>query len=129
MAKTALELTHEEWRTYKPSDAIAQRRWGIDAGLDARWERAKQLASDAAELLRCEFSANKILLFGSLLERSWITPWSDIDLAVWGIPQEHFFAAVAAVTGLSTEFKIDLVDTEMCRPNFLDAITRDGVEI
>ena len=129
MAKTALELTPEEWRTYHPADVIARRKWDVDAQLDARWERTQRLAHSAATLLRDDFSATKVLLFGSLLHRSWFTPWSDIDLAVWGVPQERFFAAVAAVTALSQEFKIDLVDPEMCRPSLLDRITREGVEI
>ncbi len=129
MAKTALDLTPEEWKIYQPADVIAQRKWDVDEQLDARWKRAQRLAHAAATLLRDEFSATKVLLFGSLLHRSWFTPWSDIDLAVWGVPQERFFAAVAAVTALSKEFKIDLVDPEMCRISLLDAITRDGIEI
>jgi predicted nucleotidyltransferase len=129
MSKTALELTHEEWKQYKPGDAIAQRKWETDARLDERWKRAQQLAHTAATLLRDDFGAGKVILFGSLLQRSWFTPWSDIDLAVWGIPKERFFAAVAAVTALSTEFKIDLVDPEMCRPSLLKKITREGLEI
>ncbi len=129
MAKTALDLTPEEWKTYHPADVITQRKWDVDAQLDARWESAQRLAHTAAELLRDDFGATKVLLFGSLLQRSWFTPWTDIDLAVWGIPKERFFAAVAAVTALSTEFKIDLVDPEMYRPSLLDAITQGGIEI
>ena len=129
MAKTALELTPEEWRTYQPAGVIAERKWDVDAQLDARWERAQRLAHTAATLLRDDFSATKVLLFGSLLQCSWFTPWSDIDLAVWGVPKERFFAAVAAVTALSREFKIDLVDPDMCRSSLLDEITQEGVEI
>ena len=128
MARTALELTPEEWKSYQPSIAIAQRQWDVDAQLDARWERAGQVAHKASELLRKEFKAAKVILFGSLRHRLWFTPWSDIDLAVWGIPQERFFAAVAAVTSISTEFKVDLVDPETCRSSLLDAIERDGIE-
>jgi hypothetical protein len=40
--------------------------------------------------------------------------WSDIDLAVWGIPAAAFYEAVAAVTGLDAEFCIDLLDPESC---------------
>lgn len=96
--------------------------------MDARWECAQRLVHTAAGLLRDDFSATKVLLFGSLLHRSWFTPWSDIDLAVWGVPKERFFSAVAAVTALSTEFKVDLIDPETCRPSLSDAITQDGIE-
>lgn len=129
MAKTALDLTPEELSIYHPAGVIAQRKWDDDAQLEARWERAMRLAHTAAALLRQEFSATKVLLFGSLRHRSWFTPWSDIDLAVWGIPKERFFAAVAAVTASSKDFKIDLVDPEMCRTSLLDEIIQDGVEI
>jgi predicted nucleotidyltransferase len=129
MAKTALELTPEELKAYKPSDAIAQRKWDVDPQLDARWERARQVAHDAVRLLREEFGASKVLLFGSLVHRSWFTPWSDIDLAAWGIPPERFFSAVAAVTSISKEFGIDLIDPETCRPNLLEIIEREGIEI
>jgi predicted nucleotidyltransferase len=116
-------------KTYQPSDAIAQRKWDVDPQLDARWERARQVAHDAVKLLRDEYDATKVLLFGSLLHRSWFTPWSDIDLAARGIPHEHYFSAVAAVTSISEEFEIDLVDPETCRPTLLEIIERDGVEI
>ena len=129
MARTALELTPEEWKSYQPSIAIAQRQRDADAQLDARWERAEQVAHKTSELLRREFKASRVILFGSLLNRLWFTPWSDIDLAAWGIPQGRFFAAVAAVTSISKEFKIDLVDPETCRSSLLDAIERDGIEI
>jgi predicted nucleotidyltransferase len=129
MARTALELTPEELKKYHPAAAIAQRKCEVDPKLDARWERARQVAHDASELLRGEFSATKVLLFGSLVHRSWFTPWSDIDLAAWGILPERFFSAVAAVTSISEEFGIDLVDPETCRPTLLEIIEREGIEI
>jgi hypothetical protein len=57
----------------------------------------------------------------------WFTRWSDIDSAAWGIPPDAFSRAVAAVTGLSAEFKIDLVDPEDCRPALRQAIDREGI--
>jgi len=58
MAKTALELTTDELKSYQPSIAIAQRQRDVDVQLDARWKRARQLAAEAAEMLREEFSIN-----------------------------------------------------------------------
>jgi len=129
MAKTALDITAEERKNYQPSLAIARRGWDIDAQLDERWERARQVARDTSQLLRKQFSASRVLIFGSLLHRSWFTPWSDIDLAVWGIPKERFFAAVSAVINISEEFKIDIVDPETCRTSLLNTIEEKGVEI
>jgi hypothetical protein len=42
---------------------------------------------------------------------------------------DRFYAAVAAVTGLSPEFKIDLVDAETYKPSLREAIHRDGIPV
>jgi len=52
-----------------------------------------------------------------------------IDLAVWGIPPERFYSAVAAVGELSPLFRIDLVDPAVCRPALLQTIEAEGVEL
>ena len=63
------------------------------------------------------------------LDRSRFTPWSDIDLAAWGIPDNRFYAAVGAVTALTPDFKIDLVDPETCRDAMCQAINSEGLAI
>ena len=47
-----------------------------------------------------ERQALKLILCDTMIGYS---VWSDIDLAAWGIPPERFFAAVAAMTGLSAD--------------------------
>ncbi len=47
-----------------------------------------------------------------MTKRYLFTPWSDVDLAVWDVPDDKFYAAVGAVTGLDTDFKVDLVDVK-----------------
>jgi predicted nucleotidyltransferase len=128
MSKTALELTAQEWQAYRPatgpglSDEERSR-------LSSRKRHAWQLAQQAAQLLREKFEAERVVLLGSLAQEDGFALWSDIDLAAWGIPAERFFAAVAAVTGLSPDFKIDLIDPDTCRPSLRAAIERDGVEL
>jgi predicted nucleotidyltransferase len=73
--------------------------------------------------------AQRVVLFGSLVHEASFTPWSDIDLAAWGIPADRIYAAVAVITGLSPDFKIDLIDPDICRPGLRTAIERDGVEL
>jgi predicted nucleotidyltransferase len=123
MGRTALALTAEEWRDYRP-DLKADEEQAAE-----RWERAWEVARAAARLLRQEFSATRVVGFGSLTDRAWFTPWSDIDLAAWGIPPDVFYKAVAAVAGLSSEFKIDLVSPEDCRPALCQAIAREGIDL
>ena len=87
------------------------------------------MARAAADLLRREFGATRVAAFGSPAHREWFTPWSDVDLAAWGIEPDAFYRAVAAVTGLSSEFKVDLVAPEDCPPAVLRAIVQEGVDL
>ena len=123
MARTALDLTREEWRAYQPPDHSNK-----DEAAE-RWERAVEGARRAADLLRARYGATQVIAFGSLAHRSSFTPWSDIDLAASGILDSEFFRAVAAVTGLSAEFEIDLVDMKTCRDALRQRIEAEGIEI
>ncbi|MBN1904645.1 MAG: hypothetical protein JW927_06075 [Deltaproteobacteria bacterium] len=76
-----------------------------------------------------EFGATRVVIFGSLTHDGLFNPWSDIDLAAWGINPEIFYSAVAAMTGLSPFFRIDLVDINDCRSSIRKAIEKEGVEI
>ncbi|MBZ0169694.1 hypothetical protein MELA_01123 [Candidatus Methylomirabilis lanthanidiphila] len=123
MSRTALELTTEEWRAYrpiqKPSEPQAEERFG----------QAWEIACRAARLLRERFGATRVVIFGSLAHRTRFHPWSDIDLAAWGIPAAQFYRAVAAVTGLTPDFEVSLVDPEGCRPAVQESIEREGVDL
>lgn len=114
MPRTALDLDTDEWGAYDPAGKAIQ----LDAGerkLSARRQRrAMQVARQAASLLKGEFQASRVVVFGSLAQEDGFTLWSDIDLAAWGIPPEKFYAAVAAVTGLNSDFKVDLIDPDTC---------------
>ncbi len=94
-----------------------------------RYETALEVAKQAAIILKDEYGARRVAVFGSLTDRYSFTRWSDIDLAVWGIPDEKFYAAVGAVTSLTTEFKIDLVDILGCRVSLRNAIEAEGIEL
>jgi uncharacterized protein len=129
MAKTALELSPEEWQIYQPLAVLQERRKSSVEQTEERWHQARRVADEAARLLRKEFGATRVILFGSAAYQSWFTDRSDIDLAVWGITPEQFFAAVAAITGFSADFKMDLVDAENCSPTLRLIIERDGIEL
>ena len=129
MPKTALELTVQEWQDYQPGAAHATRGQAAQAQVDERRRRAWGVARQAAELLRREFGANRVVVFGSLAHGAGFGLWSDVDLAAWGIPSDHFYRAVAAVTGLSSEHKIDLLDLETCKPALRQVVELEGVEL
>ena len=125
---TALEMKPEEWRKFNPSKNIKAQR-ARKKYLKDRREKALKVAKEAATLLRQKFGAQKIVFFGSLTNEDAFSAWSDIDLAAWGIPPEKFYSAVAAITGLSPLFKIDLVEPDNCREAIKEVIYRKGVEI
>ena len=93
MGRTALELSPQEWKAYRPATTYQE-----TAEVAARKERAWKLAREASHLLKERFDAERVVVFGSLAQETGFTPWSDIDLAAWGIPPQRYYAAVAAVT-------------------------------
>ena len=107
--------------------ATARRRW--QEQLEAR-ERRRDLAWEvtrrAASLLREQFGAGRVAVFGSLVHGRSFSRWSDIDLAVWGLQSDDYFVAVARLQDLSPEFELDLVDMEHCRPELQAVILQEG---
>lgn len=129
MGRTVLELSSEEKLLFRPVNAIEKRRNAHRRELEERWRLTQHIARQAAKILHEEYQAERVVLFGSGAKRSWFTLWSDIDLAVWGIPPKKFYAAVAAVTRLSSEISIDLVDGSQCSPDMRRLINQYGNEL
>ena len=91
------------------------------AQMKQRQQQGLEIARKAAQILKQEFGAERVVLFGSMLdhERMW---WgSDIDLAVWGLRSEDFFKAGAAIER-GHNFSIDLVEIQSAKPHILSAI-------
>jgi uncharacterized protein len=93
--------------------------------MDAAW----QVARKAAKLLREEYQATKVVVFGSLLSESRFTAWSDVDIAAWGIAPEQTFRAIGAVMDLDPSIEINLVDVNTCSPSLLQSIETEGVDV
>ena len=125
---TALEMKPEEWRKFKPGRKIATRT-AQSKYLEERRTKALEVAKKASFLLRQRYGAKRVVVFGSLARTKTFSAWSDIDLAAWGIASEEFFSAVAAVTGLSPDFRIDLVEPDTCRLAMRNSIQKHGIEI
>ncbi len=129
MAKTATELSIEKIRSYCPWRNLE--RLQKDPEVSKRREHAWNVARIAAELLKTRYGATQVVVFGSLVHKTGFTPWSDVDLAVWGItPEEYYSAAGSAMDlGLESGIKVDVVDTEDCAPEFLADIEIEGIEL
>lgn len=129
MDKTALELSPQEWQQYHPAQIIEHRKQQDASYVQQRKRLAWQLARQAAQMLRNEFGAQKVVVIGSLAHGAWFTPWSDIDLVAWGIPADRFYTAAGTVAELSMEFKIDLIDPETVQPVMRTMIERENYEL
>lgn len=108
---TALDLSQEHWSSYSLAGFPA-----IKADPE-RWQRGWQLAYFLAHLLREQFGATRVAVFGSLSSPEEFDQKSDLDLAVWGIHPTRFYQAVAAVTAISSEFEVDLIDGDTPQPH------------
>jgi len=124
MGKTVSQLTPEKLKQYDPTRNLNQI-------LDPlRWEKAQDRLPQLLSVLRQQFGAQRIRVFGSLADKERHTRWSDIDLAVWGIPSAQFYNALETVNELSPDIKVDLVDPEHCQSSILKAdIEEEGVDV
>ena len=114
---------------YKQKYPLTFTKTPIDNELTTRYEEAWNIAKEAAAIFKQDFRASKVAVFGSLTDLSAFTLWSDVDLAVWGLPENRFYAAVGAITGLTSDFKVDLVDATDCRESLKTSIESEGIEI
>jgi predicted nucleotidyltransferase len=123
MSKTALEMDAKELRGYSPASQTKP------ALSDERTARARAVAQEAADLLKRQFHATRVVLFGSLAHGLWFTPWSDIDLAASGILPARFYEPVAAVSSLDRDWTVNLVDMATAPSDLRHAIEEEGIEL
>jgi len=124
---TVLRISPEEMAVYRAAARRRQERERQE--LAQLQERAWQAARRAARLLKEQFGATRVVVFGSLVRRDCFTRWSDVDIAAWGIPPEDTFRAIGAVMDIDAEVEVNLVDVGACRPLLLSVIEQEGVEL
>ena len=127
MIKTAKDLTLEEIKEYQK--CLKKRDEKKKEYLFQRYQEAWSLAKEASKLLYSKYHAKKVIIFGSLKDVLYFNKWSDIDLAVWGIPPEMYFKAVAEIISLSSKFRIDIVDPEDCNDSLKKVIEKEGINV
>jgi len=119
-----LNVSSEQMQQYILTAKVRQQQRLVD--LEQRRLRGFEIAKTAAQFLKTEFSASRVVVFGSLLSENFHET-SDLDLAVWGLPEKSYFKAVAKLLSLS-EFEIDLVEVQYASPEILAAIAQ-GTEL
>ncbi len=119
-------LTPEAMSVYR---ATARRRHEKEQQERARREeQAWALARKAAALLREQYGATRVVVFGSLTHAGMFTLWSDVDIAAWGIEPEDTLRALGAVYDLEAELQVNLVDVKTARAGLIEVIEREGIE-
>jgi uncharacterized protein len=110
----AYRLTAQK-RVQKQQEAVAQRQ-----------EKAWKLARTAASLLKEEFGATQVAVFGSLVHPQLFHRRSDVDLAVWGIDESEYYRAVSQLLSLDPDISFDLVEVAHASPRLREKIEREG---
>jgi len=119
-------LTSEKLAVYRAT--AHRRRKQEQSELDNRRKQAWSAARQAARLLKTEFKANRVVVFGSLVQGGF-TRWSDVDVAAWGIAPTDTFRAIGAILDMDTEIEVNLVDVNTCQSSLLEVIEQDGLDL
>ena len=93
--------------------------------LQRAWETAHRLAT----VLYRDFGATKVAAFGSITEPERFTQNSDIDIVVWGVSYDKCLDALWETKGLSSEFKIDIINFKSINSLFRDRILSQAIPI
>jgi len=127
MAFSVLNLSPEQLDQYRRTAARREKIRAVK--IKPRMEKAWKLAKKAAKVLREQYHAERVAVFGSLLHESRFTEWSDVDVAAWGIAPDQTFRAIGTVMDLDSSFEINLVDVNTCTPSLLKAIEEEAVDL
>ena len=126
---TALEIGPQGWKAYAEA-FISRRARTASKGVKLKErERILTQIQKVAALLKSEFGAKRVVLFGSMAHEAWFTPDSDIDLAVEGLKAEHYWRAWEALEEEILDRPVDLIDIESASESLRKSIDRYGVDL
>lgn len=123
----SLDIPPEKMAAYKRTARLRQAQ--REQEMAERRERAWQVARQAARLLKEEYGATQVFVFGSLAHGAWFHPRSDVDLAAAGIPDELYFKAWNAVDYLDDSIEVDLVPLESAKEWVHQEVRERGIEL
>lgn len=106
------------WRDRQVQQAAESERLAAQAWADVQ---------HIAEILRTEFGATEMIVFGSLVKGGFDAE-SDIDIAVDGIPPADYFTAMAAANRISHQW-VDLKPIAALDPHFRQKVIQTGRRI
>jgi len=122
-----MTIPEEKWKAYRET---AKRREEEDRrNLNLRFQKAWRVARLASTFLNKNFGARKVFVFGSLLNEELFHLKSDINLAVLGLDEKHYYRAQGQLLALDPEFGIDLILMEDVSESLKEKIESEGIEI
>jgi predicted nucleotidyltransferase len=89
------------------------------------WEQAEKETNEIIAMIISNYSPQKIIQWGSVLEPTQFSEMSDIDLAVVGIESVTFLKMLADAEEI-TNFSLDLIRWENIDPCFQKIILMKG---
>ena len=122
-----LPIPPEKMAVYRAT--ARQREQARRAAVEARRVCALALAQTASQLLKQQFGAQRVVLFGSILTPAFFHERSDIDLAVWGLNERLYLRALGRLLDLDPNFEFDLVEFEVAPPRLQASIQKEGQEL
>jgi len=84
--------------------------------------------AQAAALLKKQFGARRVILFGSLAHEAWFASDSDVDLAVEGL-RGNYWQAWRKAEEIVGDREVDLIEIEGASDSLQRAIRRYGVDL
>lgn len=118
-------ITPEMMATYQSS--ARQRAAKLQTESHERGRRAWDVAKKASVLLKHEFGAEQVMLFGSLARGEPLSSHSDVDLAVWNLDENLLYRAVSRLLEIDPSISVDLLRIEDTSSNLQNAILAEGV--
>ncbi|MBI5409213.1 MAG: nucleotidyltransferase domain-containing protein [Nitrospirae bacterium] len=97
--------------------------------IEALRSEAISKARKVAGLLKERYKAKKVILFGSLIRKSYLHERSDIDLLVEGIKKKEFLKAGFDACVAATPFDVDIIPMEIADKNIVKAANKEGLEL
>ena len=125
--KVSREISSEQMAVYRAT--ARQRHQQKVRDLALRHQRAWVVAKQASQLLKEQFGAERVAVFGSVLSDRRFHQRSDVDLAVWGLDEKVYYRAVSRLLDLDTTISVDLIETELAPPALQAIIEREGVTL
>ena len=127
MSKTFRDLTPKEAKKYW--EALLKREEKKKEAVKERFYKAWELVRKISKVLYEKYKVKEVIVFGSLTDISSFNEWSDIDIAIVGIPDNLYFRAIAEITSISEDFDIDIIDVESCKESLKKVIMEKGIRI